>query len=93
MNSTKIRIHLSYDSHQMFGRREAWTLSHMLNAGARGLTPIDHPAPRWSHYVYELGRAGLTISIEYEPRSGSFPSTHGRYRLKTVVSVVSEGEA
>ena len=46
--------------------REAWTLRRLLDAGSAGVTTIDHPAPRWSHYIYKLRRAGLTISTEYE---------------------------
>ena len=90
MNSTKIRIRLPDGSQQTFGGREAWTLRHLLNAGATGVTTIDHPAPRWSHYVYKLRKAGLVISTDYEAHKGDFPGTHGRYRLETVVTVVCE---
>ena len=68
--------------------REAWTLRRLLDAGSAGVTTIDHPAPRWSHYIYKLRRAGLTISTEYERHKGPFPGTHGRYRLETRVTVV-----
>ena len=51
---------------------------------------MDHPAPRWSHYIFKLRRAGLTISTEYEPHRGSFPGKHGRYRLQTSLVVVAE---
>ena len=90
MTSTKIKIRLPDGTQQSFIGREAWTLRHLLSAGSTGVTTIDHPAPRWSHYVYKLRRAGLTITTEYEPHSGSFPGTHGRYRLETVVTVVGE---
>ncbi|MGY4413219.1 hypothetical protein ACVWW4_004955 [Bradyrhizobium sp. LB7.1] len=70
--------------------REAWTLQRLIDAGSRGVTTIDHPAPRWSHYIFKLRRAGLTITTEYEPHCGSFPGTHGRYRLVTPVAVVVE---
>ncbi|UPJ41946.1 hypothetical protein IVB40_32500 [Bradyrhizobium sp. 40] len=86
----KIRIRLPDGSLQTFAGREAWTLRHLVNAGPRGLTTIDHPAPRWSHYIFKLRRAGLTITTEYEPHRGSFPGTHGRYRLETSVVVVAE---
>ena len=88
--SIKIKIRMPDGLHQSFEGREAWTLRHLLNAGAAGVTTIDHPAPRWSHYIYKLRRAGLIISTEYEAHSGSFPGTHGRYRLESVVHVVSE---
>jgi hypothetical protein len=64
--------------------------SSLIEAGSRGVTTIDHPAPRWSHYVYKLRRAGLDISTDYEKHSGPFPGNHGRYRLNTLVTVVTE---
>ncbi len=30
--------------------RDAWALSELIEAGAKGCTPIDHPGPRWSAY-------------------------------------------
>jgi hypothetical protein len=92
MTSTKIKIRLPDGSQQSFEGREAWTLRHLLNAGSTGVTTIDHPAPRWSHYVYKLRKAGLSISTDYESHHGDFPGKHGRYRLETSVTVV-EGAA
>jgi hypothetical protein len=89
----KFRIKMPDGSLQTFAGREAWTLRHLVNAGPKGLTTIDHPAPRWSHYVYKLRKAGLAISTDYEPHRGDFPGTHGRYRLETGVEVVAEGRA
>lgn len=62
MTSTKIKIRLRDGSQQSFIGREAWTLRHLVSAGRTGVTTIDHPAPRWSHYVYKLRKAGLVIS-------------------------------
>jgi hypothetical protein len=92
MSSTKIKIRLPDGSQQSFAGREAWTLRRLVDAGARGVTTIDHPAPRWSHYVYKLRKAGLAISTDYEQHKGDFPGNHGRYRLETPVTVV-EGAA
>ncbi|MFK4720547.1 hypothetical protein ABIE89_001647 [Bradyrhizobium niftali] len=85
----KIKIRMPDGTHQTFSGREAWTLRHLLNAGTRGLTTLNHPAPRWSHYIYKLRKAGLCISTDYEGHKGEFPGTHGRYRLETPVEVVS----
>jgi hypothetical protein len=93
MISTKIRIRLPDGSQQSFVGREAWTLRHLLSAGSTGVTTVDHPAPRWSHYVYKLRKAGLVISTDYEGHKGDFPGTHGRYRLETPVTVVEGGTA
>ncbi|MGY4355383.1 hypothetical protein ACVWZR_004435 [Bradyrhizobium sp. i1.3.1] len=89
----KIKIRLPNGSQQTFAGREAWTLRHLVDAGPRGLTTIDHPAPRWSHYVYKLRRAGLVISTAHEAHKGDFPGTHGRYRLETAVEVIGEDGA
>ena len=92
MRSTKIKIRLPDGSQQSFAGREAWTLRRLVDAGPRGVTTIDHPAPRWSHYVYKLRKAGLAISTDYEPHKGDFPGNHGRYRLETPVTII-EGAA
>ena len=91
MSSTKIKIRLLDGSQQSFAGREAWTLRRLVDAGSRGVATIDHPAPRWSHYVFKLRRAGLTITTEYEAHGGTYPGTHGRYRLETPVTVVEGG--
>jgi hypothetical protein len=91
MSSTKIKIRLPDGSQQSFEGREAWTLRHLVNAGSAGVTTLSQPAPRWSHYVYKLRKAGLVISTDYEPHKGDFPGNHGRYRLETPVTVVEGG--
>ena len=88
--SDRITIQMPSGARLTFTGREAWTLRRLLDTGSAGVTTIDHPAPRWSHYLFKLRKAGLAISTEYEAHSGSFPGTHGRYRLESVVHVVSE---
>ena len=90
---SNIIIQLQDGSRKSFVGREAWTLRHLIDTGSIGVTTIDHPAPRWSHYVYKLRQAGLVISTEYEPHTGSFPGTHGRYRLETPVIIVEREAA
>jgi hypothetical protein len=91
MSSTTIRIRLPDGSQQCFAGREAWTLRRLVDAGPKGVTTIDHPAPRWSHYIYRLRKAGLGISTDYETHSGDFPGNHGRYRLEIAVTVIEGG--
>lgn len=76
-----------------FHGREAWTLGQLVEAGSRGLRPIDRPAPRWSHYVMMLRRAGLAIETIREPHGGAFPGNHGRYVLRTSIMVVARRAA
>lgn len=73
-----------------FEGRDAWTLARLIEAGERGVTPIERPAPRWSGYVHRLRQAGLTIETIREPHSGTYPGQHARYVLRTPVRVVRE---
>lgn len=91
--STRITIRLLDGSRQTFQGREAWTLRHLLNAGSSGITTLEQPAPRWSHYVFKLRKAGLVISTDREMHGGAYPGSHGRYRLETPVTVVPEDAA
>ena len=84
-----LQIRTQDGKHQTFAGRLAWTLQRLVEAGDRGVTTIDHPAPRWSDYVFKLRKAGLVISTDYEKHKGDFPGNHGRYRLETPVSVVA----
>mgnify|MGYP006279980057 CR=1 FL=1 len=67
--------------------RELWALRELVKAGARGCTPIEAPAPRWSHYVFLLRRRGLAIETIREPHGGRYPGRHGRYVLRSVVAI------
>lgn len=84
----KITVTTSDGQQFTFVGREAWALRLLMNAGTVGVTTLDQPAPRWSHYIYKLRQAGLVITTDYEPHAGTFPGTHGRYRLKTVLQMV-----
>jgi len=75
---------------QTFQGRFAWALSQLIAAGPRGVTPIERPAPRWSHYVYRLRRSGIPIKTLPEKHGGAFAGRHGRYVLSAPVIVVSD---
>jgi hypothetical protein len=70
--------------------RFAWTLSALVAAGDGGITPLERPAPRWSHYVHRLRRAGVPIETIVERHQGAFAGRHGRYRLACAVEILSE---
>ena len=89
---SNITIRMPSGSCLTFTGRQAWMLRKLINAGAAGITFLDHPAPRCSHYIYMLRKAGLNISMTSEPHAGPFPGMHGRYRLETPVAVVSDEE-
>jgi len=53
--------------------REAWALMALIAAGERGCTPIDHPGPRWSSYVYDLRKLSVVIETIRVRHGGDFP--------------------
>lgn len=69
--------------------REAWALHALIGAGERGCTPIEHPAPRWSHYIFLLRRRGLDIETIDESHGGPFKGSHGRYVIRTPITVLA----
>lgn len=96
MNLRAITIELDTDNgpHRMtFEGREAWALGQLMAAGERGVTPIHRPAPRWSHYIHMLRKAGLDIETIHEPHGGPFSGHHGRYVLRSMVKMLHEVEA
>jgi hypothetical protein len=70
--------------------RVAWTLSNLLQAGERGVTPIERPAPRWSDYVFKLRKAGFTVETIDEAHGGNYSGHHARYVLRTAVEIIAE---
>lgn len=71
--------------------REAWMMRLLVEAGKRGVSPLDRPdGTRMSHYVYLLRRDGFGVSTEHEPHGGTFPGTHARYRLESEVTVLQD---
>jgi len=72
--------------------RDAWALRNLINAGAAGCTPIDHPGPRWSHYVFKLRGFGFLIETVNENHGGPFAGTHARYVLRSKVEILRESD-
>ena len=72
--------------------RDAWAFLELISAGASGCTPIDHPGPRWSAYVFNLRGFGLVIETVHESHRGPFPGSHARYVLRTPVAVISRSD-
>lgn len=75
--------------HEVIGR-DAWALKNLMEAGKRGCTPIDHPGPRWSHYVFKLRGMGFIIETVHEDHGGPFAGTHARYVLRSQVTILRE---
>lgn len=72
--------------HVSVAGRERWALECLVAAGAKGCTPINNPAPRWSAYVFVLRQKGILIETVTELHGGQFKGTHARYVLRSNVS-------
>ena len=75
------------------GGRDRWALEELRKAGAKGCTPINNPAPRWSAYVFNLRDLGVEIETVTESHEGDFPGHHGRYVLRSGVAPEWKGGA
>ena len=69
--------------------RPAFTLHEMLRAGAAGITAMSYPGVRVSHSILLLRKAGISIETVEERHGGAFQGRHGRYVLKTPLTVVA----
>ena len=67
--------------------RAAWFLLTLMQAGKRGVTTLERPAPRISHYLYQLRKLGFAVSTEYEAHGGAFGGNHGRFTLIDRVTI------
>ena len=68
--------------------RESWCLAQLLSTGPKGFTTIERPAPRISHYVFQLRKRGLPVQTIDEAHGGPYRGTHARYRLDVPLAIV-----
>ncbi len=68
--------------------RVAWALAELCRAGADGITSADYPGTRLSQYVHLLRQQGVQIDTQRERHGGEFAGTHGRYVLRSQITVV-----
>jgi hypothetical protein len=68
--------------------RPKWALKALIEAGARGITSLENPAPRWSGYIHLLRGMGVPIETQHEPHGGEFSGHHARYILQAQVRFV-----
>ncbi len=88
-----LTIQLESGEAKTYVGRVAWALRKLIDAGASGCTPIDHPGPRWSHYVWVLRRDGIGVETITERHGGPFPGTHARYVLRSPISIIDRQAA
>jgi hypothetical protein len=68
-----VELAIRLDSREMtIVGRDAWALGQLIEAGDRGCTPIEQPAPRWSHHVYKLRKAGIVVETITENHAGAY---------------------
>ncbi|WP_370647930.1 winged helix domain-containing protein [Phyllobacterium meliloti] len=93
MSKIKLRVRIEKDGPEMtIAGRYAWCFKRLKECGERGCTPIERPAPRWSHYVWVLRGLGLEIETITEPHDGPYAGTHARYVLRSDVEIVEDCE-
>ncbi|TIP24118.1 MAG: hypothetical protein E5X67_30540 [Mesorhizobium sp.] len=74
--------------------REAWCLRRLIEAGEKGCTPIEQPAPRWSAYVHDLKhKFGIVIDTVHEAHAGPYAGSHARYVLRSLVVIIEDSES
>ncbi|WP_386173736.1 hypothetical protein [Sulfitobacter sp. R86518] len=85
----KIRVTLLSEQPRTFelDGRLGWATTKLVEAGAKGVTPFTHPAPRWSSYVFSLRELGIPIETIMEPHEGNYPGAHARYVLSCSAQV------
>jgi hypothetical protein len=66
--------------------RVRWALERLCAAGETGCTPLVQPAPRWSGYIHDLRKLGVSIETLTEKHGGDYPGHHGRYVLRCKVT-------
>lgn len=71
---------------RLFGRN-AWAMRELVQSGRKGCTSIDNPAPAWAAYVQNLRGMGFDIETVTEPHGGPFKGHHGRYILRSDVTI------
>jgi hypothetical protein len=84
----EITIELVGGERKTFRGRDAWALGELIRGGLIGCTPIERPAPRWSHYIYKLRRGGLIVETIDEAHGGAYSGQHARYVLRSSLKVI-----
>lgn len=93
MQVTSLTVRLLSGTTVTVHGRDAWALDQLIRAGDAGCTPITNPAPRWSHYIHKIRRAGIDVETITENHGGAYAGHHARYVLRTPVVIVQQEAA
>jgi hypothetical protein len=95
-NNPVVELTVSLEGRDIrFIKREAWMLHLLMDRGERGVTTLEVPGVRMSHHVMKIRRKGIVVETVDERHSGPFAGSHGRYVLRspiTVLKVLRAGE-
>jgi len=90
-NAFTVTVRIEPDGRQMTVKgRDGWALRELIKAGQRGCTPITHPGPRWSAYVFKLRAMGFVVETINEAHDGPFSGNHARYLLHTECTLLDD---
>lgn len=70
--------------------REAWTCRLLLQAGKQGISSLNHPGARLSHYIFRLRSYGFAIETVYTKHGGEFPGSHAVYVNHSDIRVIED---
>lgn len=74
--------------------RDAQTLARLLHARSTGITSLERPTPRLSHYIFKLRSVyALNIETVTEPHGGEFAGRHAVYVLRSNVAFADPADA
>ena len=68
--------------------RASWALAQLIVSGAKGFTTLERPAPRISHYVFQLRKHGLPVQTIDESHGGTYRGVHARYVLNVAFAIL-----
>lgn len=86
----QIKVRVGDGPVKKFRGRFAQTLALLIENGPAGLSSLESPGVRLSHYVFRLRRDGVPIETHDERHSGPYKGRHGRYRLAAPVEVIDQ---
>jgi hypothetical protein len=70
--------------------REAWTCRLLMQAGKQGISSLNHPGARLSHYIFRLRSYGFAIETLYTKHGGDFPGVHAVYVNHSDIRVIED---
>jgi hypothetical protein len=89
-SSTLRRGHAAFTIHPTDGRpfeiavtgQVCWALVQLVASWEISCTPVLHPAPKWSGYVFDLRQLGVEIEKPTEKHGHNHPERHRRFVLR-----------